>query len=437
MPDQFLQMILLKLIFSLIILNSTLSMAEERLYLNPDSGPLPVYSRPGQNDENCPIDDTSCNVYLNSETQIIKIPNTLVKTIDEIDIKGSTGKVNYVKVKYQTTREIVTKNKMGQKTSKIETVFVEGWMNGSLLYTQPIVSSWKSREILNNPNLRADSCINGVNPQRISSGKIQVLNQSNADMADFALDESVNKLKNIVGHCPLKPIVKKKPDWKDKEVYETEALPLLKQNLKKLNNLDLPKMITKNDIAMATHQDIYDIDVLARTIYAEMAECLVENPEYGKAVAKVALNRARQVKEGTAYPHFSHTRTGQKRNLPELSRVLLAKNQFSLWNIKTGLKDQSILLALCPSRDNSNKNWSNRQASPADQTAWSNALRIATEAVLFRPYFESKTKEVTQLYFTSKMDNYDGREKANVRILTGNSYQPISNSQCLTLWDGK
>lgn len=150
----------------------------------------------------------------------------------------------------------------------------------------------------------------------------------------------------------------------------------------------------------------------------------------------VALNRESLVKDGKAYQHFSHTRTGQNRTLPELSQVLLAKNQFSLWNINTGPRDQSILLALCPARDDSNKNWSNKRPSPKDRMAWENALRIATEAVLFRPAFEAKTNQITQFYFTSKLASYDNRTKAEPRVIVGNSYKPINNSNCLTLWNG-
>lgn len=418
-----------------LLISSTL-FAQERLYLNPDTGPMPVYSRPGQNDEACDKSQNDCQIYLNPDTQITKILNANVTPVEEIDARGRVSLVHYVKVQYQIRQSVTIKDKKGKTQIKDELVTREGWMNASQLYTQPIESSWKSRHILKNPDFRADSCMQGVKSQHISMGQIQPLNEANSEIAHQALDESVEKLKDVIGQCPLKPAKRKTEFWKDKEVYETEALPLLQRTLKKIK-LALPKMVKDNQVTSATSEDIYNIDVLARTIYAEMAECLQESPEYGKAVAKVALNRESLVKKGTAFQHFTHTRTGQKRALPELGQVLLAKNQFSLWNVNTGPKDQSILLALCPARDNSDQNWSNQRASPRDQIAWENALKIATEAVLFRPAFESKTKQITQFYFTSKMAKYDGRTRAEPKIIVGNRYKPINNSNCLTLWNGK
>jgi hypothetical protein len=249
------------------------------------------------------------------------------------------------------------------------------------------------------------------------------------------LEAATKMVSPMVGECPLKPPTEKKvSSWKGKNIYDAEALPLIKQKTKKLPAI--PKLSSDGKtVGTASANDLVAIDNLARTVYSEMNECFHKGIQYPMAAAKVALNRADLLDAGKGFPHFGNG--PQASGKPTISKVLTAPYQFSVWNHigAANPKDKTVLMSLCPARDESKNNWRGGKPSPRDREAWDMAVKIATEAILFRPRFDAKTSGIKQTYYTSKRKEYDGRSRPQpAPEIMGRS---VDSYQCMYLWQGK
>lgn len=182
-------------------------------------------------------------------------------------------------------------------------------------------------------------------------------------------------------------------------------------------------------------QDLINIDALARTIYSEMNGCFDDGIEFPMAAAKVILNRAEKIdrKEGH-WKVFAGVNYPQK-NKPSLAKATVANFQFSVWNYNSNPNDKTLLMALCPTKHvDHTRNWRGEKASNLEVEIWKQSLRIAKEAVLRSCHFKLKTKNATQLYYTSGMREYDGRKVADSVRIEGRLVKSLS---CMYLWEGK
>lgn len=293
------------------------------------------------------------------------------------------------------------------------------------------------------------------------------------------VEQTAQALRSFVGECPLDPPDSKSfqiERWKKnktKNLYDAEVMPLLRKLKDQLPKI--PKQVKNSqgqcvgssaaNNQMVNFEDLVNVDAMARTIFAEMHECIKEGSlEYPMAAAKVAKNRVEDIKNKNGnWEVFLKPTSHQATDKPLLAKALTASFQFSVWNKNDNEKDTSVLLAMCPTRYSSDKSqmhyasgkeyldsWKG-QAWPAidkktkeplglknrvgsrDLRVWDYAMQIATEAVLYPCEFDRRTKEVTQRYYTSKMPYYANRKKGMATI----EGREVKSFRCMYLWEGK
>lgn len=414
-----------------------------RVHIDGDVGYVTVTKDPGKSWEDCRDDQAQCFGWLDSESIIDRDPSAAI--MEKVDLNPATGEpqvTQFMKVKFKYQREF---NKLDGTKGSIDKEGV-GWIEVDALrkeqmapiYREPTprVSSPPPKQTkIREPVKSCDkSCVPASTPKtnlRDIEDLASFINRSPNDQ----LEAATKLVSPMVGECPLRPPTEKKvSSWKGKNIYDAEALPLIKQKTKKMPLI--PKLSKDGKtVETASADDLVAIDNLARTVYSEMNECFHKGIQYPMAAAKVALNRADLLDAGKGFPHFG--RGPQAYGKPTISKVLTAPYQFSVWNHigAANPKDKTVLMSLCPARDESKNNWRGGKPSPRDREAWDMAVKIATEAVLFRPRFDAKTSGIKQTYYTSKRSEYDGRSRPHpAPQIMGRT---VESYQCMYLWQGK
>jgi len=320
-----------------------------------------------------------------------------------------------------------------------------GWIDASTLRNEPLQPIYrKPNQNLTAPNKTADaanhspilSCNQSCQQSYKNTSILGHLAQKLEQDPLTRLDQSVTALKPLIGRCPLNPPTRKRADaWRGRNIYDSEVLPLF-QRMDPRQLPRIPKEIGPGQFGYATRDDLINIDTLARTIYAEMNECFKEGLQFPMAVARVAVNRANLVNEGRA-PASYVGNTSQISSKPNLAKVLTAPYQFSVWNPSGAAnpRDKTALMALCPTRDSSKTNWKGQLPGPDDIYAWEKSLQIATEAVLFPEQFNRKTRQITQLYYTSKRTNFLNHDYKRPNPAPKIEGRSVESFQCLYLWE--
>ncbi len=223
-----------------------------------------------------------------------------------------------------------------------------------------------------------------------------------------------------------------KPEQKTKDTpnyvnYDLFALDSIK-------NVPVPK-IKRGDERYMDRNDLINIDALARTLYGEVASCFKKGLNHPMAVAKIAINRANNYQSG--YINGNH-RDGK----PDLARILTSDTQFNTWsnkheNAKTkkSRDNPALINALCPP-SKEYKEAIDRKKLQNKVAVWKNAVRIATEAVLYPKKFEKRTTKVTSNVknFTSYMD-FSKRYKKFKEVKPLIEGRPLDKDQCVRLWE--
>lgn len=419
------------------------------LRIDPDRGnrPVTVYAKPGSTSDSCRIDPKLCVAWPHVNATITRVAGSKIVTVRLPNLaKGEIEEVPYVHINYDYkasfTRQDGSKGELNQKG--------QGWMeayqlrpkNERPIYTDlpkddprlPVEAELASIPTYDSPIQKGADCQETQAKKNIA--QLQALTTQIKQTPNEQLNTSVELLRPLIGQCPLNPPNKKRAgNWKGKHIYDSEILPIF-QKMKPNSIPKVPKEIRPGEYALATKDDLMDIDALARTIYSEMNECFKVGLQFPMAAAKVAMNRKDLAIEGKAYPHFVHNQR-QDSSKPKLTKVLTAPFQFSVWNNvgASNPKDLTSLMSLCPTTNESNKNWKGSRPGPDDLYAWDMSLKIATEAVLYPDKFKNKTKEVTQLYYTSKRSQYDKRRRPNpAPKIEGRA---VNSYRCMYLWEGK
>ncbi|MEK6773432.1 MAG: hypothetical protein AABY64_05800 [Bdellovibrionota bacterium] len=194
--------------------------------------------------------------------------------------------------------------------------------------------------------------------------------------------------------------------------YDLFALDLIKK-------APVPE-IQREDTEFMTRNDLINIDALARTLYGEVASCFKKGLNHPMAVARIAINRANT--DQSAYITGRH-KTGK----PTLAKMLTSDTQFNTWSDehideKTKLPRSNPALenALCPQ---------------SKDAVWKNAVRIATEAVLYPKKFEERTAAVGDNVknFTSRMD-FSERYKKFKEVKPKIEGRALAK-ECVRLWE--
>lgn len=255
------------------------------------------------------------------------------------------------------------------------------------------------------------------------------------------VDKASKVLSGLVGKCAVQPPVKSNPGWDlSKTIYDQAVIK--KGHLKDLSK-DQAEQLSKLTGKNVTRDDLINIDVLARTIYGEMANCYDNGLQYPMAITKVALNREAFIVQNTksceANPPadpFGVAETSGDESRPLLSRVLTAKDQFSVWNpIYDQEINHSLEQVLCPPSGATYwKTGANGKQVPTpsfEKKIWDQTLKIATEAVLFPASFQAKSKDIKEHFYTSNINSFMGLTRVS-RSVGG---KRINNSKCLNLFE--
>ncbi|HRO67292.1 MAG TPA: cell wall hydrolase [Pseudobdellovibrionaceae bacterium] len=180
----------------------------------------------------------------------------------------------------------------------------------------------------------------------------------------------------------------------------------------------------------ATRADWVSIDLMARTLYGEMASCFGKGIQYPETVAKVILNRVDFNKDkpklGTRF--LSPSDSGIRN---DITKVIFKDRQFSVWN----RTDQARRMAMCPPSKDDENFWAGHKPTDPEKKIWREAVRIASEAVLNGESFRRRTKDLKALYYTSNFELSKSDYKPITNATIGGKAMPLS--RCVQLWSAK
>ncbi len=384
---------------------TSIAFANNKVYLDIEDGQIvSVFNKSGQNWKTC-ADDPQCHPIAwpdNTASLVTLSPTQKIKAKDPYT--GEMKLEEYVLIEYQYQRMVKGKayNKAGQ-----------GWIDAAYLSKSKKMSFFSEGSPTQN---RKKYCPSKGVTKPLTEDLVSVQKAiANKNVKDTAM-----ALSPSVGYCAINP--KKSPaSYASGNVYDNYVLPQIRKQ-------KVPNVIKENGQAMST-QDLIDVDSLARTIYGEMAGCFKHGLQYPVTVAKVAFNRARTPdREGEFIrgPHSNYKGA--------LAKVVTSASQFSLWRIEiSGKPNNSVKMALCPPSNRLKPSWQGYPPSQDEQEIWGNTLRIATEAVLFPKKFMARTKQISELHYTSGLNSFHGMKQAFPWI----EDHQVSRNACVQVWKEK
>lgn len=186
-------------------------------------------------------------------------------------------------------------------------------------------------------------------------------------------------------------------------------------------------------IVHATRADWVAIDVLARTLYGEAADCFKKGLHYPESIAKVVLNRV-DFKNGTELGKRFISSDGDESNLDhrnDITNAIFKDRQFSIWN----RNEAARRMVMCPPSKADKPFWTGHLPGANEQKIWRNAVRIASQAVLQGETFRKRTGDLKALYYTN---GFKLSEKSYTEMpygFIGGKKIPISG--CVQFWKEK
>ncbi len=200
--------------------------------------------------------------------------------------------------------------------------------------------------------------------------------------------------------------------------YDQLVLPKIKEEA-------VPKVLGADGKPM-TQAQLVEIDSISRTLYGEMGGCFKHGLQYPFAVTRVLVNRAESKDRQSEFIRGTHDASKSK-----IAKVSTSASQLNVWlKNHDGEMNPSLKQALCPPQDQKKKFYRGRFPPKAETDIWKNAVRIATQAVLFPKDFKARTSEVDTLFYTSNMKNFFGMKQVE-RSIEG---RPVDRDQCVQLW---
>ena len=195
--------------------------------------------------------------------------------------------------------------------------------------------------------------------------------------------------------------------------------------LNKQFNENPPPKAVKEDGAIASNEDWVAIDIMARTMMAEIGgtkECHKET-DYTRALGRLILNRTEKTLSTdpnikSAFGGIWRPDPGSKYQTNPNIPVLLYTQQFAVW---TG-SDAANRWAACPSR-----------SSPT----WKKILRTAEDAILRPQTFRAATEGMkNQLHYTGGPIEYDNRLCQGYKLVKDATIdgRVIDSKDCMNLW---
>ncbi|MBX3039626.1 MAG: hypothetical protein KF789_02820 [Bdellovibrionaceae bacterium] len=180
----------------------------------------------------------------------------------------------------------------------------------------------------------------------------------------------------------------------------------------------------------ATRADWVSIDLLARTLYGEMASCFGKGIQYPETVAKVILNRVDFNKDnpklGTRF--IAPSESGIRN---DITNAVFKSKQFAVWN----RTDPARRMAMCPPSKEDENFWAGHKPTDEEKKIWREAVRIASESVLSGESFRRRTKDLKALYYTSNFELSETHFTPITNATIGGKAMPLS--RCVQLWSAK
>ncbi len=273
---------------------------------------------------------------------------------------------------------------------------------------------------------------------------LKSLNPLGQSVQKLDVTKAAVEINKVAGFCPLVPPTRYPQNLNKKSSYDQLILPGLKA-------AKVP-LIAKEDGKPMSQDDLINIDSVARTLYGEMGRCFRYGLQYPMGVAKVIVNRNNS-------PRFYRTFVQPPHEVgkPMMSKVATTASQFSMWqksNVVIDKKTNKMVKApngplhqgLCPPREKGKPFYRSSQATQYENDIWTNAMRIATEAVLYPKQFSKRTDDVSDMHYTSdlaKLKNTENLPHGARFINKMRQVHPviegrtIDRDKCLEIWKGQ
>ena len=196
----------------------------------------------------------------------------------------------------------------------------------------------------------------------------------------------------------------------------------------------VPKIrITKDDGKAATTEDWVAVDLIARTLYAEVggsSRCAGVDA-YFKAVGRVLLNRRDYMRDPNKdrYTNF-YKRGSSVKN--EIALAAINPSEFHVW------KDDQSAWAICPPNE-VRKTYKGTDGKPTvtsgpyDYVRWFAALQAASDMVFKEKQFRCETKAVKALFY-SRSSKSPGPNFKRLRGMRVDGIE-MDDSKCVQLWE--
>lgn len=234
--------------------------------------------------------------------------------------------------------------------------------------------------------------------------------------------KAATQIYELVGECPLVNATVLPKKLVKENVFDSYIYTRLKKQ-------KIPKLVNEQMKPM-TFDDLMNIDSLARTLYGEMGKCFKKGLQYPIAAALVAVNR---LENKSRFKEWTSSQVRRKvASVPPLTRIVTTPEKFNNWKVyANGKVNGPLHHSLCPARALNKPFWKTARASQAEVEIWKNAVRIATEAVMFPTKFKSRSPAMKNInFYTSGMGQYADY----TQVFPFVNDRPLENFDCIEMW---
>jgi hypothetical protein len=200
----------------------------------------------------------------------------------------------------------------------------------------------------------------------------------------------------------------------------------------------MPEII-KDTGVKATTEDWVAIDILARTIYSEVATTTGCGNEYVLAIARLIRNRALMAEKNPAIKR-QYMGPNPRPNVDPVVNVALAPHQFAVW----GGGDNANRWAGCPARNIKQKYpFTDPRGRPITSgkesyNRWNVSVEVAMIAIFREKYFMDRTNDFKDaLHYTMGDVEHKNRIKQGYKHLEHMTISgvPINKRECVEVWE--
>ena len=379
--------------------------APKRAYLDvEDDQFVSVFSGPGYDWQTCPIDPKCQPIGWPGNNAKIKVLTGQPKKMKMVDPDTfEVREEEFHKIEFEYEREVDGK-KYYQKGT--------GWVDSSYLQYKKQQTFFGTKK-----KLTEDPCP----PETAAAKNTKDLEDQATTLKNLSLTQTADLIAPLVGQCIAigNAAERSVASLKNKSnTYDQLVLPKIKEE-------PVPKVLNADGEPM-TQSQLVEIDSIARTLYGEMGGCFKHGLQYPYAVTRVLVNRSESKNRHAEFIRGTHD--DSKSNI---TKVTTSATQLNVWLKEIdGEMNPTLKQALCPPQDQNKKFYRGQLPPKMETDIWKNAVRIATQAVLFPKDFKKRTAKVDVLFYTSNIKNFLGMTQVD-RSVEG---RPVSLDKCVQLW---